>query len=118
MSHLLFATKLLSLAMVIFLIGCAVPTTLRKPGASLDQEQKDYAECRLEAAKATASASGTVIYDQSTAVVHDAVAAQRQEQILARCLVARGYQRLTNAQFDELNQNEARLKREKEEQQN
>ena len=110
------STRRLSVLIVIFLIGCAASTTFRKPGASPEQEQKDHAECRLEAAKATASTGGTVVYDPSTAVVRDELIAQRQERRMALCLVSRGYQRLTSAQIDALNE-EARLKREKDEQQ-
>ena len=86
-----------TIAVSILLTGCVAPPAQNpifhysKTGGTLEEEKKDYAECRLEAAKATAGANSAVTYDISEAVVHDAVIAQRQKQILGMCLEARGY---------------------------
>ena len=83
----------ITVIMCALLYGCAIQPqmVLKKDGASYSEEQKDMSECRFEAAKATASASSAVIYDLSQAIVHDQVVLQRQNQVMAMCLQARGY---------------------------
>lgn len=94
MTHILPGTVL---SLVIVLSGCvtAPPNNpiigYAKTGGTLEEEVKDRAECRFEAAKATASGNTGTTYALSEAVVHDMVVSQRQKQLIDLCLEARGY---------------------------
>ena len=80
--------------LVATLSGCAGPTVLHGQARrySRPQEQKDFAECRFEAAKATGSTPGpSFSYDTSGAISNSLMEGVRQNEIMAACLLARGY---------------------------
>lgn len=85
----------LALAAFIILPGCAGPTvSYHKYGASAEQQNQDFAECRFEAIKATASAPGGSIayaYQASNTIANDIAIGMRQGEIMSTCLAARGY---------------------------
>src|SRR5687768_9447075 len=90
----IFAASAITVAFL--LSGCATAPDnpiihYAKTGGTLEEEKKDYAECRFEAAKATAGTSSAVTYEISQAIVHDMAVGQRQKQIMGMCLEARGY---------------------------
>lgn len=90
----------ITVILCVLLSACVAPQQMVwvKPDNTASQEQKDFAECRFEAAKATASASSAVIYDLSAAVVHDQVVLQRRNQLESMCLQAKGYSLQAKAQ--------------------
>lgn len=78
---------------LLMLAGCAAaPTIYDKPGTNADQQRKDFAECKFEAAKATGSSpSGSFAEDPSTTMANDFAAGMRQGEIMKLCLEAKGY---------------------------
>lgn len=84
--------KIISIALIVALTGCAQPTIYGKPDNSGEQERKDFADCRYEAVKATASAeSGSFMYGANDAIAKDIATSFRQEEIMKMCLESKGY---------------------------
>lgn len=81
--------RILSIS-VALLFGCAAPQHYQQQAAVNPNSNKDFAECRLEAIKATASApGGSISYAMSTTIANDIATGIRQGEIMAACLEAR-----------------------------
>lgn len=84
--------KLTAMMTIVLLAGCAGPTIYGKTGTSAEDERKDFADCRYEAAKATGSApSGSITENTSTTIANDINTGMRQGEIMRMCLESKGY---------------------------
>jgi hypothetical protein len=82
---------------IVFLLAAGCATTSNaywdKPGASMEQKQKEYTECRYEAAKATGgSPSGSITEDTATTIANDLAYGQRYGEIFSLCMQTKGFQ--------------------------
>ena len=85
-------TKLITILAIVLLAGCAGPTIYGKTGTSAEDERKDFADCRYEAAKATGSApSGSITENTATTIANDLNTGIRQGEIMRMCLESKGY---------------------------